>query len=100
MSDGGTGLEEADPPWAEDGYGPEMYESYDACDLANVLGVHRRTVARWIAKGRLPGYRLGAVGSRLRFRMVDLDRALFRAIIREDGWFLKACGRACARLTG
>ncbi len=50
----------------------------DICDstqIANVLGVHRRTIARWVKKGLLRGTRTASRGGRLLIaRQALIDR--------------------------
>ncbi|GAB2575911.1 helix-turn-helix domain-containing protein [Microlunatus antarcticus] len=43
----------------------------DIATGASALGVDPRTIRRWIADGRLPGYRVG--GKLLRVDMADID---------------------------
>lgn len=42
-------------------------------DAADELGVHRNTIRRWIASGRLPAYR---AGRSIRIKSADLDGCL------------------------
>ena len=45
-------------------------------DASAETGVHPRTIRRWIADGRLPGYRLGP-------RLLRVDRAELHALARR-----------------
>lgn len=48
-----------------------------ASDLAALLGLNNRTLQRWIARGLLPGFRIGRPGSRLHVRALDFRRFCF-----------------------
>src|SRR5262245_27523721 len=50
---------------------PPRHERAYASDLARVLGLHSRTVQRWIARGHLRGHRRGRCRSRLTVSMRD-----------------------------
>jgi excisionase family DNA binding protein len=43
-----------------------------AAEVGAMLGVQPATVCRWIEAGRLPAFRLGAKGGRLRIREADV----------------------------
>lgn len=43
-------------------------------DAADVIGIHRRTLRRWVDEGIVKGYRLGP--KLLRVDMDDIDRLL------------------------
>jgi excisionase family DNA binding protein len=45
-------------------------------DVAELLGVSRRTVYRWITEGVLPAFRLGRKGSPVRIDAAELERWL------------------------
>lgn len=46
-------------------------------DVADQIGICKRTVYEWVADGRLPHFRLGRV---LRFRQPDIDSFIDRMI--------------------
>lgn len=46
-------------------------------DVADQIGVCKRTVYEWVADGRLPHFRLGRV---LRFRQADIDTFILKQI--------------------
>jgi hypothetical protein len=52
--------------------------------LAFALGIHPRTVQRWIAAGKPRGHRKGNVHSRWRVRVIDCERAYWEAAARKD----------------
>ncbi|MBV9279425.1 MAG: helix-turn-helix domain-containing protein [Chloroflexi bacterium] len=53
-----------------------------AAQAARLLGVHLSTVRRWIARGKLPAYRVGDKGVRVRY---DDVLALLSPLNREKG---------------
>lgn len=66
-------------------------------DIASSLDVHPRTVQRWILAGKVPAHRMGAIRSRWRVRLGDLDRAFWVADRTKDRRMLTAMIRAGLR---
>ena len=71
----------------------ENSRPFDACGLAEIFGVHRRTVQRWIAAGKLRGHSLGRSHSKLRVTSWDVGVAFAAAMIRGDGRMTRAMMR-------
>ena len=67
---------------ADEVFGTHRREDFvpiNASALADALGVHRRTVLRWIAAGKIRAHRMGQRRSRWRVLPVDYERAVFAA---------------------
>jgi len=69
----------------------------DAVDVARALGVHPRTVQRWILSGKLKGHRMGGIRSRWRVRLRDCERAYWADPTRGTGQMIKAMARCGAQ---
>lgn len=58
---------------------------YSSAELADLLGVTRSTVHRWIVTGRLDAHDIGSPGGRPRLRITEAALRSFLEANRFDG---------------
>lgn len=63
----------------------DAIKAYSVAEVADIMNVHRQTVHRWIADGRLAVFDIGVPGKRSRLRVTVQDLQAFIDAGRVDG---------------